>query len=95
MTDTVILGGARTPIAKLSGALGSFSGTHLGGIAIAAALERSGISGEQIDFVFMGQVIQAGAGQVPARQAAHQGGIPLSTPSTAVNKACLSSLNAI
>ncbi len=95
MTEIVILAGARTPIGKLSGALSPLSGTDLGGLAIAEALQRSGISGEDIDFALMGQVIQAGAGQVPARQAAFAGGIPMSVPSTGINKACLSSLNAI
>ncbi|HEY4948032.1 MAG TPA: acetyl-CoA C-acyltransferase, partial [Acidimicrobiales bacterium] len=70
MPGTVIVAGARTPIGKLSGALGSFSGTDLGGFAIAGALERAGIRPEQVDYVFMGQVIQAGAGQITARQAA-------------------------
>jgi len=95
MTEIVILAGARTPIGKLSGALTPFSGTDLGGFAIAEAMSRAGITGEQVDFAFMGQVVQAGAGQVPARQAAFKGGIPLSVPSTGINKACLSSLNAI
>ncbi len=95
MTEIVILAGARTPIAKLSGALAPLSGTDLGGLAVAEALNRAGITGEQVDFAFMGQVVQAGAGQVPARQAAFKGGIPLSVPSTGINKACLSSLNAI
>jgi len=95
LTEIVILAGARTPIAKLSGALAPLSGTDLGGLAVAEALNRAGITGEQVDFAFMGQVVQAGAGQVPARQAAFKGGIPLSVPSTGINKACLSSLNAI
>jgi acetyl-CoA C-acetyltransferase len=95
MTETVILTGARTPIGKLSGGLASFSGTDLGGLAIAAALDRAGIAGTDVDFVFMGQVVMAGAGQVPARQAAVAGGIPLSVPSTGINKACPSGLNAI
>ncbi len=95
MTEIVILAGARTPIAKLSGTLSPLSGTDLGGLAIAEALSRAGITGEQVDFAFLGQVVQAGAGQVPARQAAFKGGIPLSVPSTGINKACLSSLNAI
>ncbi len=95
MTEIVILAGARTPIGKLSGALSPLSGTDLGGLAIAEALRRSEISGEDVDFAFLGQVVQAGAGQVPARQAAFAGGIPMSVPSTGINKACLSSLNAI
>jgi acetyl-CoA C-acetyltransferase len=95
MTDTVILSGARTPIGKMSGALASFSATRLGGFAIEAALSRGTVEGDDVDFVFMGQVVQAGAGQVPARQAAHDAGIPLSVPGNTVNKACLSGLNAI
>lgn len=95
MTETVILSGARTPIGKMSGALASFSGTDLGGFAIEEALKRARVVGEDVDFVYMGQVVQGGAGQVPARQAALKGGIPLSVPSTAINKACPSGLNAI
>ncbi|MEE9415805.1 MAG: acetyl-CoA C-acetyltransferase [Acidimicrobiales bacterium] len=95
MTNTVILDGARTPIGKLSGGLASKPATELGGHAIAAALERSGVSGDQIGYVWMGQVVQAGAGQVPARKAAALGGIPLSVPSSALNKACLSGMEAV
>jgi acetyl-CoA C-acetyltransferase len=95
MTDTVILGGARTPFRKLAGSLAGFSGPELGGMAIAGALARCGISGDQVDYVIMGQVILAGAGQVPARKAAVLGGVPLTTPSNAINKACLSGINAI
>ena len=95
MTETVILSGARTPIGRLSGALAAFSATQLGGLAISATLDRAGLAGQDVDFVFMGQVVQAGAGQVPARQAAHDGGIPLTVPANTVNKACLSGLNAI
>ena len=95
MPGTVIVAGARTPIGKLSGALGGFSAMELGGFAIAGALERAGIAPEQVDYVFMGQVIQAGAGQMTARQAAANAGIPLSVASTTVNKVCLSGLNAI
>ncbi len=95
MAGSVILGGARTPVGKLSGALSSFSATELGGFAIKAALERAGVSPEQIDFVFMGHVLQAGAGQIPSRQAAVNGGLSMSVPSTTVNKVCLSGLNAI
>lgn len=91
----VILAGARTPIGKLSGALSSFSATELGGFAIAAALERAGLSGEQIEYTYMGHVLQAGAGQITARQAAVNGGIPMSVPATTVNKVCLSGLDAI
>ena len=95
MGGTVIVSGARTPIGKLSGALASKTAMDLGGIAIAEALRRAGISGEQVDYVFMGQVIQAGQGQITARQAAIAGGVPLSVPATTINKVCLSGLNAI
>jgi acetyl-CoA C-acetyltransferase len=95
MAGSVILAGARTPIGKLSGALAGFSGAELGGLAIKAALERAGLTGDQIDYVFMGQVLQAGAGQIGSRQAAHNGGIPLTVPATTINKVCLSGLNAI
>jgi acetyl-CoA C-acetyltransferase len=95
MPGTVIVAGARTPIGKLSGALGSFSATDLGGFAIAGALERAGIKPEQVDYVFRGQVIQAGTGQITARQAATKGGIPLDVPASTINKVCLSGLNAI
>jgi acetyl-CoA C-acetyltransferase len=92
---SVIVAGARTPIGKLSGALSSFSAQELGGFAIAAALERAGISGDQVDYVIMGQVIGAGQGQITARQAAVKGGIPMSVPSITINKVCLSGLDAI
>jgi len=95
MPGSVIVAGARTPIGKLSGALASFSAMELGGIAIAAALERAGVAPDQVDYVFMGQVLLAGQGQITARQAAAKAGIPLSVPSTTVNKVCLSGLNAI
>ena len=95
MSETVILSGARTPIAKMSGGLSAFSGTDLGGLAIKEALARAGVPGEDIDYVYMGQVVMGGAGQVPARQAAFKGGIPLDVPSTGINKACPSGLNAI
>jgi len=95
MSGTVIVAGARTPIGKLSGSLGGFAATELGGFAIAGALERAGIGPEQVDYVFMGQVILAGTGQITARQAAAKAGIPMSVPSTTVNKVCLSGLNAI
>ena len=95
MSGTVIVAGARTPIGKLSGALGGFSAAELGGFAIAGALERAGITPDQVDYVFMGQVILAGAGQITARQAATKAGIPMTVPSTTVNKVCLSGLNTI
>ena len=95
MAGSVILAGARTPIGKLSGGLASFGAPELGGLAIAAALDRAGVTGDQVDYVYMGQVVQAGGGQVPARQAAVHGGIPMTVPSNALNKACLSGINAI
>ena len=95
MPGSVILGGARTPIGKLSGALGGFSAMDLGGTAIAAALERCGVGADRVDYVFMGQVLQAGQGQITARQAAVKGGISMSVPATTVNKVCLSGLNTI
>jgi acetyl-CoA C-acetyltransferase len=95
MAGSVILAGARTPIGKLSGALAGFSAADLGGFAIKAALERAGVSPDDVDYVFMGQVLQAGAGQITARQAAVKAGIPMSVPATTVNKVCLSGLNAI
>ncbi|MEX2659020.1 MAG: acetyl-CoA C-acetyltransferase [Acidimicrobiales bacterium] len=95
MSGSVIVAGARTPIGKLSGALGTLPGTDLGGLAIAAALQRAGVSPDQVDYVFMGQVLQAGAGQITARQAAVKAGIPMVVPATTINKVCLSGLNAI
>ena len=95
MPGSVIVAGARTPIGKLSGALGSFAATDLGGFAIAAALERAGVAPDQVDYVFMGQVIQAGAGQITARQAAANAGIPMSVARRPLNKVCLSGLNTI
>jgi acetyl-CoA C-acetyltransferase len=95
MPGTVIVSGARTPIGKLSGALGGFAATELGGFAIAGALERAGIQPDQVDYVFMGQVILAGAGQITARQAAANAGIPMDVAATTINKVCLSGLNAI
>jgi acetyl-CoA C-acetyltransferase len=95
MPGSVVIAGARTPIGKLSGALASFTAMDLGGFAIAAALERAGVAPEDVDYVFMGHVIQAGQGQITARQAAAKAGIPMSVPATTVNKVCLSGLNAI
>ncbi|MFD8379779.1 acetyl-CoA C-acetyltransferase [Streptomyces sp. NPDC059679] len=96
MTRTsVIVAGARTPMGRLMGSLRSFSGADLGGVAIKAALERAGIGGDQVEYVIMGQVLQAGAGQIPARQAAVKAGIPMSVPALTVNKVCLSGLDAI
>ncbi|MFP5577933.1 MAG: acetyl-CoA C-acetyltransferase [Acidimicrobiia bacterium] len=95
MSGSVILTGARTPIGKLSGAFASMAATDLGGVAIKGALEKAGIAPDQVDYVIMGQVIQAGAGQITARQAAFNAGIPMSVPATTINKVCLSGLNAI
>ena len=95
MPGSVILSGARTPIGKLSGSLAGFKGTDLGGFAIKAALERAGVAGEDVDYVFMGQVLLAGAGQMTARQAAVSGGIPMTVPSTTINKVCLSGIHSI
>jgi acetyl-CoA C-acetyltransferase len=92
---SVIVAGARTPMGRLLGALRGFSGAELGGFAIKAALKRAGISGDQVQYVIMGQVLQAGAGQIPARQAAVKAGIPMSVPALTVNKVCLSGLDAI
>jgi acetyl-CoA C-acetyltransferase len=95
MTDAVIVGGARTAVGRLLGSLSDFSAADLGGFAIRAALERAGLAGDQVDYVIMGQVLQAGAGQIPSRQAAVAGGIPMSVPSLTINKVCLSGLDAI
>ena len=94
-TGSYIVAGARTPIGKMSGALASFSAAELGGFAISAALERAGVAPDEVQHVIMGQVLMAGQGQVPSRQAAVKAGIPLSVPSINVNKVCLSGLNAI
>jgi acetyl-CoA C-acetyltransferase len=95
MAGSVIIGGARTPIGKLSGAFASFTAMELGTKAITAALERAGVAPDAVDYVYMGQVIQAGQGQITARQAAAGAGIPMSVPATTINKVCLSGLNAI
>jgi acetyl-CoA C-acetyltransferase len=95
MSGNVIVAGARTPIGRLLGGLKDKSAADLGGVAIAGALEKAGVSGDQVDYVIMGQVIQAGAGQITARQAAVKGGIPMSVPSITINKVCLSGVNAI
>ena len=92
---SVIVGGARTPIGRLLGGLSTLSAVDLGGLAIRAALQRSGLSGDDVDYVLMGQVLQAGAGQMPARQAAVAGGVPMSVPSMTINKVCLSGIDAI
>jgi acetyl-CoA C-acetyltransferase len=95
MPGSVIVSTARTPIGKLSGALASFSAQDLGGIAIKGALERAGVGAEQVDYVIMGQVLQAGQGQITARQAAANAGIPMSVPAITINKVCLSGVNAL
>jgi acetyl-CoA C-acetyltransferase len=95
MAGSVIVNGARTPMGRLLGSLKDFSGADLGGFAIKAALERSGVRPDQVQYVIMGQVLQAGVGQIPARQAAHKAGIPLTVPALTVNKVCLSGLDAI
>lgn len=95
MSGSVILAGARTPIGKLAGALSGFTAMELGGIAISAVLNRAGIKAESVQYVFMGHVLQAGQGQITARQAAVNGGISMTVPATTVNKVCLSGLNSI
>ena len=95
MSGSVIVAGARTPVGRLLGGLKSQSAADLGGVAIKGALERAGVSGDQVDYVIMGHVIQAGAGQITARQAAVKGGIPMNVPSLTINKVCLSGINAI
>ena len=91
----MILAGARTPIGKFAGAFKDVPAVTLGGHAIRAALERSGVEGKDVDYVIMGHVLQAGAGQITARQAAIEGGIPQEVPAITINKVCLSGLNAI
>ncbi|WP_181275313.1 acetyl-CoA C-acetyltransferase [Brevibacterium oceani] len=95
MADAVIVAGARTPFGRLQGELSKLSAVELGGNAIAGALERAGIKGDDVDYVVMGQVLQAGNSQGPARQAAVAGGIPMSVPAVTVNKLCLSGINTI
>src|SRR5271165_4671526 len=95
MSGSVIVSGARTPIGKLAGVLANFTAMDLGGFAIAAAIARAGIAPEDVDYVVMGHVLGAGQGQITARQAAVNAGIPMVTPASTVNKVCLSGLNAI
>jgi acetyl-CoA C-acetyltransferase len=95
MTDVFILSAARTPIGKFGGALSTVPATDLGATAIRAAVERSGVAGQDVDEVFMGQVIQAGAGQAPARQAARKAGLPDGVSATTINKVCGSGLKAV
>ena len=94
MSKTVILGSARTPIAKMGGGLSSLDATELGGLAISAALERAGVEPEQVEHVVMGQVLQAGQGQIPSRQAQIKAGVPKEVSSETVNKVCASGLRA-
>jgi acetyl-CoA C-acetyltransferase len=95
MPEAVITGGARTAIGRLLGSLKDHSAADLGGIVISSALDRSGVSGGDVQYVIMGQVLQAGAGQIPARQAAVAAGIPMTVPAITINKVCLSGLDAI
>jgi acetyl-CoA C-acetyltransferase len=95
VTTSVIVSGARTPVGRLLGGLKDFSGSDLGGFAIKAALEKGGVAPEKVDYVIMGQVLTAGAGQIPARQAAVAAGIPMDVPALTLNKVCLSGINAI
>jgi acetyl-CoA C-acetyltransferase len=95
MPGSYIVAGARTPIGKMSGALADFSAADLGGLAIAEALRRAGVQPAEVDHVIVGQVLMAGQGQVPSRQAAVKAGVPMSIPSININKVCLSGLNAI
>ncbi len=94
-TRSVIVAGARTPMGRLLGSLKDRSGAQLGGVAIEAALQRSGVAPDQVEYVIMGQVIQAGTGQITARQAAVAAGIPMTVPALTINKVCLSGLDAI
>jgi acetyl-CoA C-acetyltransferase len=95
VSGTVIVAGARTPMGRLLGSLKGFSGAQLGGIAIKAALDRAGVAPEQVEYTIMGQVLTAGAGQIPARQAAVEAGIPMDVPALTINKVCLSGIDAI
>ena len=95
MAEAVIVAGARTPLGKMSGSLASLSSVDLGGHAIKAALERAGVAPEKVEYVLMGQVLQAGVGQGAARQAAVKAGIPMTVPAVTLNKLCLSGINTI
>ncbi|MEL6892996.1 MAG: acetyl-CoA C-acetyltransferase [Actinomycetota bacterium] len=95
MSSSYLVAGARTPIGKMSGAFASFSAAELGGVAITEALSRAGVEPAEVDHVIMGQVLMAGQGQVPSRQAASKAGIPMSVPAVNINKVCLSGLNSI
>ncbi len=91
----VVVAGARTPMGRLQGSLKDFSGADLGGVAIRGALDKAGVDPQQVEYVIMGQVLTAGAGQIPARQAAVAAGIPMTVPALTINKVCLSGLDAI
>src|SRR6185436_13990968 len=95
MSRSVIVSAVRTPFGKLNGGLAAYPATELGAIAIRAGLERVGLEGREVDYVIMGQVLQAGAGQAPARQAAVGAGIPIDVPSDTINKVCASSIRAV
>jgi acetyl-CoA C-acetyltransferase len=95
MAGSVIVAGARTPMGRLLGSLKDFAATDLGGVAIKGALAKAGVAPDQVDYVIMGQVLQAGAGQITARQAAVKAGIPMTVPALTINKVCLSGLDAI
>src|SRR5687767_14845745 len=95
MSGSVIVAGARTPIGRLLGAFSGLQAVDLGALAIKAALDRAGVAPSAVEYVIMGQVLQAGAGQIPSRQAAVKAGIPMTVPSVTINKVCLSGLDAI
>src|SRR5512136_2329313 len=95
MTRTVIVSAVRTPFGRLGGGLKGYEATELGALAIRAALERGGIDGSDVDYVIMGQVLQGGAGQAPARQAAVGAGIPIDVPADTINKVCATSIRAV
>ena len=95
MTTSVIVAGARTPIGRLMGSLKDFSGSDLGAVAIRAALEKAGVPASMVEYVIMGQVLTAGAGQMPARQAAVAAGIGWDVPALTINKMCLSGIDSI
>jgi len=95
VSGSVIVAGARTPMGRLLGSLKDFSGADLGGVAIKGALDKAGVAPDQVEYVIMGQVLTAGAGQIPARQAATKAGIPMDVPALTINKVCLSGIDAI
>lgn len=95
LPSVVIVAGARTPMGRMLGSLSGLSGADLGGVAIKGALDKAGVAPDQVDYVIMGQVLTAGAGQIPARQAAVKAGIPMNVPALTINKVCLSGLDAI